>query len=91
MTGTRVRGPCDPAPSPIRSTPDVAIDQAAPPAARSGAIGGRKGSDAELALDLLAGDRVAEDDSAGGDVELADLWVVGARALVQDRDGAQKA
>ena len=31
-------------------------------------------------LDLLAGDRVSEDDSVGGDVELADLGVVGACA-----------
>jgi hypothetical protein len=33
-----------------------------------------------LRLDVLAGDRVSEDDPVGGDLELADLGVVGARA-----------
>jgi hypothetical protein len=33
-----------------------------------------------LARDLLAGDRISEDDPAGGDLEFADLGLVGAPA-----------
>jgi hypothetical protein len=43
-----------------------------------------------LASDLLADDRISEDDPARGDVEFADLGLVGAAARLEDRHRAQQ-
>src|SRR5688572_102207 len=47
-------------------------------------------SPVRLARDVLAGDRISEDDSARGDVEFADFGLVGAAARLEDRHGAQQ-